>query len=92
MYEDAKASKRSGLRVLMVTPGDVDADDVERIRCANCNGVGTLALQTLIGGPYDDPPAANPENNVHIGVHNGKWYRMTLKTYSCPLCTKEIVL
>lgn len=88
MHEDALAAKRAGLRVTMTTPGGSPMDETHDTEvCGNCGGLGKLYLQTFVAGPFHDPPSGD-----HIGFHNGKWWRMTLHGYTCPVCGKDILL
>lgn len=93
MYHDVQAAKRMGLRVTMTTPGTTEMDDARDTDvCGNCGGLGRLYLQSLVAGPFKEPPAHNPVNNEHVGFIHGSWYKMTLKSYHCPVCHKEILL
>lgn len=86
MHADVVAAKRQGLRVLLTTPGSHELDAViPGESCGNCGGTGNLYVQSLVAGPFSDMPSAG--NQEHVGLHNGKWYKMTLKAYPCPVCT-----
>lgn len=87
MNNDALAAKRAGLRVMVTTPG-IDPDAAASDICGNCGGLGLLYLQSIIAGPFRDAPAVNPANGERAGTLNGKWYKMTLKSYPCPTCSK----
>lgn len=93
MFNDAQAAKRAGLRVTLTTPGMTELDQVRDTEvCGNCGGLSKLYLQSLVAGPYREAPAHNPVTDEHVGYHNGAWYKMTIKAYSCPVCRKELVL
>jgi hypothetical protein len=92
MADDSLAAKRAGLRVMITTPGISAFDESHDTEmCANCGGLGRMYLQTLIGGPFKTPPSITPGGDERAGFHNGEWYKMTLKGYSCPVCRKEVL-
>lgn len=98
LYYAAVNAKRAGQRVFFVTAvllGRRHATD-----CSNCEGYGRLALEVVIGGPFDDVPGAGERGEgagkVYVSSvsHNGKWFQV-IRTYcDCPMCgsTKEIYL
>lgn len=93
LYRDAKAYRDRGAKVFLVVPKDDTPDDVRRpdppVDCQNCNGLGNLGLQVIVGGPYDFVPATEPGNgNPTAGTINGKWYKLLFvpKRYICPVC------
>lgn len=90
MHVDAVAAKRQGVRVLLTTPGGAVMDETHDVEvCANCGGLGSLYLQSLVAGPFRDPPAHGPDE--HVGVHNGQWWKMTLRGYHCPVCRRPLL-
>lgn len=93
MYDDTLAAKRAGLRVTLTTPDTSVFDETHDTEmCANCGGLHVMYLQTLVAGPFRSPSQSNPAEGIHVGSHNGGWYKMTLKKYSCPVCAKDIAL
>lgn len=93
MHVAAVAAKRAGLRVCLTMPGGSELDETHDTEvCGNCGGLGLLCLQTFVGGPFREVPANNPAGGEHIGFHNGRWWKMTLKSYACPACRREIIL
>lgn len=83
MHADATLAKRQGLRVLLTTPGGSELAQ-DGATCGNCGGVGHLFLQSLIAGPFREPPQKGKGESV--GVYNGRWWKMTLQAYPCPAC------
>lgn len=76
---------------MLTTPGGSELDATHDTEvCGNCGGFGRLYLQSLVAGPFKEPPAHGPEE--HIGFYGNRWYKMTLRAYSCPVCRREIVL
>lgn len=97
MYDAAQATKRNGGRVYITVPGALPAGYEDSGICPNCGGVGTLYLEYIVGGPYDNPPAHRPgtdNDGKRIGpsVHpswfaeEGKWYALTMNPYPCVVC------
>lgn len=94
MYDDAVMLARQGIRASVTTPGAMEMDVAGKTDyCTNCGGMDRLYLQAFIAGPFKERPHSNPENNEHVGYHNGAWFKMTMRAYQCPVCTgKEVKL
>lgn len=92
MHADTLAAKRQGVRVLLTTPGGSVMDDTHDLEvCGNCGGLGSLYLQSLVAGPFREPPSVQPGGDERPGFHNGAWYKMTLRGYPCPVCRRSLL-
>lgn len=101
IYYAAHEAKRRGTRVFLVSAGPL-GDGLKGLdgeSCANCEGYGRLALETVIGGPFDTPPTAGDRGEgagriyVSAVTLNGKWFQVTRDYCSCPVCTgRDVVL
>ena len=91
LYNRARAVINNGGKVFLLTPGAedyygdyqklIDATPAGQKPCVNCDGIGKLGLQIIVGGPYD-----SPDNKKHIIWHEGKWYVQETVLFPCPIC------
>lgn len=103
MFYDAEKAKRSGRRVIFVTAGESETtrfagagDD-----CENCSGFGTMGLEVIVAGPFQNAPqgktgTADEAPVVHFrpAWHNGAWWQVVRSMYPCPVCndSREVQL
>lgn len=97
MHDAARSLKQRGARVFLTAPGSLPVGVNDGGVCPNCGGVGTLYIEYITGGPYDNPPAHKPGIDAD-GKRNGpsvhpawfpteqKWYSMTMNGYPCVVC------
>lgn len=101
IYYAAHEAKRRGTRVFLVWAGPL-GDGLRGLEgdiCSNCEGYGRLALEAVIGGPFDTPPAAGDRGEGAASIHisavtmHGKWFQVTRDYFSCPVCTgRDVIL
>lgn len=103
IFYQAKKARQAGQRMFLITAGDLPggvADPTTDNPCPNCQGFGRMALETVVGGPFEDVPFSGPrgkgitETYISAVVKDGKWYQVTRDYFACPVCSpvREIQL
>ena len=91
MYMRAKSTKANGGKVFLVMPSYDFGDESEarakaalagKSYCANCESVGKLGLEMLVGGPY-----TNATDKKHVTYFEGSYYVHEIVLFICPDCS-----
>lgn len=98
MHHDATVACRSGRRVFLTRaiPGEGEPLFNRRVAyCTNCDSFGKLALHIVYSGPFNDIPAhvkdkaVGDQDGAVLAAPrylDGKWWLMTMRLYTCPVC------
>ena len=98
MFYAVEQAKRAGRRCMLVTAGssEISKFDMAEKDCPNCAGFGHMALEIIVGGPFQDAPQGqhgneneNPSVHVRPAWHNGAWWAVVRDLYKCPVCNNS---
>ena len=83
MYRRAENAKRNGNKAFFTElQSVVDLPEAAKnTYCHNCNGLGMMGLEIVVGGPYTDA-----SNKTHVIWHEGNYYVRDLVLFDCPDC------
>lgn len=102
MYYDADKAKKAGRRVYFVTAERSQMSELSGAAvdddCANCEGFGQMALEIVVGGPFQNAPQGkqgsedeSPTVHLRPAWHNGAWWQVARESYPCPICKADQV-